>query len=94
MRQIVDAGATPVIAIGLENFDRGQLGRAREERRDAPGVFTGDQAATAEAARRITGLDGTNEIVDGGGTAESMPLALEIAAPPHGQRCSCVGAGC
>ncbi|MFN8224237.1 MAG: zinc-binding dehydrogenase [Gaiellales bacterium] len=74
------AGASRVVAIGLAEVDRARLAVARHVGADATVEFSGDADRTVHDVREALGGMGGDTVVDGGGTAESTPLALELAA--------------
>ena len=91
MSQIAkSSGASRIVAVGLPGVDGARL----EVGRRAAGIDDvvlreGDLVATAEGVRQALGAAGADVVLDCGGTSDSLPLALEVAA--HGGRVAVFG---
>jgi 2-desacetyl-2-hydroxyethyl bacteriochlorophyllide A dehydrogenase len=75
------SGAAHVIAVGVEGTDEQRLALAAENGATHTISYDGDIAAVVARVQEITGREGADAIVDGGGTADSTAIALEAAAP-------------
>jgi L-gulonate 5-dehydrogenase len=75
------SGAARVIVVGLADVDAGRLAVARELGAETL-ALAGDAAAVEAAVRERTGGEGADVVMDCGGTPESLPLALDLAAQP------------
>jgi threonine dehydrogenase-like Zn-dependent dehydrogenase len=75
------AGASRIVAIGLEGVDERRLEVARATGADTTLLHSSDPAATLDAFFEATGRRGADVVMDCGGTPESTFLTLEIAAP-------------
>ena len=74
------AGASRIVAAGLEGVDRARLAVARRVGADAVVEVGADLAGAAGAIREALGQDGADVVIDAGGTPESTFLALDVAA--------------
>ena len=74
-------GASHVAVVGLAAVDERRLEVARSLGVHTCLSYDGDAGASAAAFAAAAGGRGADVVVDNGGTAESMPLAFELAAP-------------
>jgi L-iditol 2-dehydrogenase len=74
------AGASRIVAAGLEGVDAARLEVARRVGADATVEVGPDLAEAAAAIREALGQDGADVVIDSGGTAESTILSLDVAA--------------
>ena len=75
------AGATPIVAVGLEGIDASRLAVATTAGADAVVELGGDMTAATEAVLATVGRRGADVVVDAGGTPESTFLSLDLAGP-------------
>lgn len=83
MTQIArSAGAARIVSVGLAGIDEARLAMATSAGgADLQIVHRDDLIATADAVCEMIGREGADVVLDCGGTADSLPLALELAAP-------------